>query len=211
MIDKFIENKVYEDLEKFKNDIKFYSELFKVDKKLITSILYVETIHYKLPNIKKTFHRYKTIVLKKIDSTENENSLIKKMLDKILNKINVSRGISNIKFNTAKEVYKHRLIEQKDVTRYCSNPKRAIKVTCAIIRLHIDQWKSEIDISDNIPILATLYNISNFRNKKPHKNPKSGGSELGVIVDGEYIEKMCFGDRVLKVYNSKSMKLFWEK
>ena len=64
------------------------------------------------------------------------------------------------------------------------------------------------NIRERVDILGTLYNISDFCNKKPHSNPQSGGSILPIIIDGQYIENKCFGDRVKLVYNSQSIEKF---
>jgi hypothetical protein len=72
-------------------------------------------------------------------------------------------------------------------------------------------WVEKVpNIRDQIDILATLYNISDFRNKIPHNNPRSGGSILPVIIDSRYIDGMCFGDRVKKVCLSEKMDSFFK-
>jgi hypothetical protein len=199
LIDDNFEKLIYLKLYKFKDCIEKQSLNFSVDKKLISSLLYVEHIQYDLSRIRKTYREIKDFVIK----LNNEN------INSIVDKFNLSQGFTHIKPDTARYVLRKKKISREDVLSYKDEPEISIKLTCSIIRLHIDQWKSEIDLTNDIPILATLYNISNFRNKLPHKNPRVGGSELGVIIDGEYIEKMCFGARVSKVYDSKSMNLFW--
>jgi hypothetical protein len=88
-----------------------------------------------------------------------------KILTSIVDKFNLSQGFTHIKPDTARYVLRKKKISREDVLSYKDEPEISIKLTCSIIRLHIDQWKSEIDLTNDIPILATLYNISNFRNK----------------------------------------------
>ena len=201
-----IEKKIYTELKKHKECIYENSLCFNLDRRFITSLLYVEHIQYDVSKIRNIIHKSKKVFLDLLYTIEHN-----KKVNNILDVLNFSEGFTHIKPNTAKFVYIKRKISKNDVLFYRKNPDISIKITCAIIREHIDMWKSEIDLSDNIPILATLYNISNFKNKKPHKNPRSGGSVMDNIVDGGYKEDMCFGDRVLMVYNSESMENFWKK
>lgn len=110
---------------------------------------------------------------------------------------NTSAGIAQVKLNTAhgiirKDLYNpdktnKKLLQKLDVKvrkelyDYVKKPKHSIYFAAAIIRSFIDDWKSEIELSDRLEILATLYHLPY---KKPHSNPKS--NERGNQIADEF-------------------------
>jgi hypothetical protein len=69
LIDDNFEKLIYLKLYKFKDCIEKQSLNFSVDKKLISSLLYVEHIQYDLSRIRKTYREIKDFVIK----LNNEN------------------------------------------------------------------------------------------------------------------------------------------
>lgn len=199
--DKELEKFVFKEILSQYHLIKKWSGFFNVDPLLIVSIIYIERIQYKLNTIRSLA---KNIILKFED-------LANKFLDnqEVSEFLNISKGFSHIKFNTAKYLArKYRdIFTSLELGTYPDHIDICIKFSCAIIREHILMWEPFVyDIRNKIDILATLYNISDFVNKKPHNNPQCGGSVLPCIIDGIYIEGLCFGDRVKKVYTSKMIQ-----
>lgn len=205
LLNNQIEDYIYIEIKKQFDNIKKYSNSFNVDLKLIVSLIFVERIQYKLDKVrdiaKKVIFKFEDII-----KTFYNN-------DDIIAFFNSSKGFCHIKFGTARYlVRKYRdsnILTDLELGTYHENIEISIKFSCAIINEHILMWINKVpDIRSKIDILATLYNVSDFENKIPHNNPQSGGSILPIIIDGLYIENMCFGDRVKAVYYSKKMNEF---
>lgn len=201
--DKEIEDFVYEEIRKQYHFIDRYSKEFEVDPRLIVGLIFVERIQYKLDIIRSLAHKIKfrfEDITKIFCNDKNVTEFF-----------NTSKGFSHIKFGTARYLVNRRVLTDLELGTYPDNIETCIKFCCAIVREHILMWQVCVpDIRDRIDILATLYNISDFENKPPHDNPKSGGSKLPVIIDGQYLEGLCFGDRVKKTCLSEKMDLFFK-
>jgi len=207
--DKSLEDFIYHQISKHKDCILNECDVFQVDVKLLTSILYVERIQYNLPTIRSKIHRLKLLTLDLVDRVTNPKYILPEQAVTLTDWINTSRGFSHIKFKTARYLYLKKVITSSELSKYKFNPEFAIRIACAILREHKKQWNEFINVLNEIKILSTLYNISNFKNRNPHPNPRVGGSKLPCIVDGKYIEDICFGERCEMVYKSKSMYNFW--
>jgi len=111
--------------------------------------------------------------------------------------VNTSAGVAQIKLNTAhnliiKELYnpdksnkkllsKLNMSTRRELYDYVKLPKHSIYFAAANIRYFIDSWKSEIDLSNRIEILATLYHLPY---RKPHNKPRE--NERGLQIAGEF-------------------------
>lgn len=208
LYDRELEDYVYEEIRKQYHFIDRYSKDFGVDPRLIVGLIFVERIQYKLDAVRFLAHRIK---FKFEDFTKifcnNED---------VSEFFNTSKGFSHIKFGTARYLvrkYRDRggILSDFELGTYPNNIEICIKFSCAIIKEHILMWVEKVpNIRDCIDILATLYNISDFENKIPHGSPLSGGSILPVIIDGQYIKGVCFGDRVKQTCLSEKMDLFFK-
>lgn len=211
--DTEIEGLVYTQLEGHKLALLYWSTNYGVDIKTLISILVVERQQYNLKNLRQTVKKAAGKLVDLIDRNHPGNKT-DGWVD-LETWVNNSRGFCRIKHNTAIKVmllqtWEKWPIVRADIENYRHRPNIAIKIACQILKVHQQQWKAAA--GDLEPaILATLYNISDFNNKKPHSSPQVGGSILPTIIDGEYLEGLNFGQRVEKVYNSKKLKEFLEK
>ena len=95
-----------------------------------------------------------------------------------------SVGLAQIKMDTARDIiakgyYKgvDPSIFDSDLYALLTNDKKSIHFAAACIKIHIDQWRSEIDLSDRPEILGTLYS---WGYKTPHGKP--GPSDRGKQI-----------------------------
>lgn len=204
-----IEEYCYNEIFEHYSDIIKYCNEFSLDYKLVISIIYTERCQYGCSFLRRALKGLAIELVsllspaelaKKIDVTKDELTLS--------NWVNHSRGFSHIKMTTLSTAY-HRvkqyyLLDNYKVCNYTETPSNGIYATCIILRALIDQWE-EYCIESNIPVLATLFNISNFTNKLPHPNPRVGGSVMPTIIDSELITDE-FGTRVTAVYHSKTLE-----
>jgi hypothetical protein len=207
-----LEGIIYYQLSKRIDSILFYTKVFKLDLKLVSSLLFVERIQYGLPGVYSALQKVKCSFIDMINMIKIPGDGEKK---EISDWLNFSRGFSHIKWHTARKAYKiigdDKIYSNEDFVSYACNDDKAIKILCLILKIHIQMWKEDfkdIDSEKGVPILATLYNVSDFENKKPHANPLPGGSVLDHIYDGNYISGFNFAERVNLTYHSENMKSF---
>lgn len=198
------ENAVYNDMKRYVKKIKELSNSLGVDPKTVASILYVEKVQYELNTLRKG----KEILINNL----GEWSLLQQ---NVIKWAKLSSGYAHIKTSTVIDT-KDRLdkipefknfITEEDVYDYPNNPISSIKIAIGMLKSLQDEWKNDpngIDISNRPEILSTLYNLG-YSKSQPKKNPKPGGTYLPVIVDGQLIEDMNFGNKVKLVYNSEIM------
>ena len=207
-----IESFVYSQLLELKADLKLWSTLYKIDPRTLSAILLVERQQYNLKDARSALKRAVGSICDFIDNHPRQSG--DKWVD-LPTWVNNSRGFARIKYETAKRVMMLQPttacpITPHDLVQYRTTPALAIKIAACILRIHLDQW-STLAGPLSLEVLATLYNISDFINKQPHSKPQPGGSILPAIIDGQYIEGLNFGERVLRVYNSEEMARFIKK
>lgn len=207
-----LEGIIYYQLSKKIDSILMYSAVFNLDYRLVASILFVERIQYDLPSVYSALQKVKCTFIDMVNLIKLPCIDEKK---EISDWLNFSRGFSHIKWHTARKAYKlidnSKIYSNEDFANFAINDDISIKIQCIILMLHIQMWKQDypnIDKVEGVPILATIFNISNFENKLPHANPRVGGSILDHICDGVYYKNLSFGERVNMTYQSLNMQSF---
>ena len=210
-----LEDLVYCQMRELLGPLSIWPRLHGVDTKLISSIIMIERQQYNLPQALRVFRRCFCTIQALIQKSKSKQQDGEKWQG-LKGWINNSRGFSRIKKETA---FRALILQPPDsphyispaaVEQYSHDPDLSIRLTCLIIATHQRQW---FNFAGELPpeILATLYNISDFTNKPPHPNPRSGGSVLPAVIDGYYLENLNFGERVKKVYESRKMSDFVSK
>lgn len=208
-----LESLVYYQMETLKDSFKKWPICFDLNPRLVASIVVVERLQYHTPEALAVIKRMSLYLLDIIDKWKNPVKTNEKWTN-LSDWINCSRSFCRIKWETAMTAWQMQgepfRVSESDLCKHTFDNDLAVKVACLILHVHMEQWKPFIDLKDRPEILATLYNISDFKNKKPHSNPQIGGSVGDVIADGELYQNLNFADRVMKVYNSSSMYKYVE-
>lgn len=205
---------VYAQLGPLRPALRYWTGAFNLDMCMVASILIVERQQYHLPDalraIRRAGHTFfdlcRMIRFPGHDTTKSPWTNLPDWL-------NCSRGFCRIKLDTAIEAWhRHRgrpdpLITEMDLCHHDVDASLSVAVSCMILDELARQWETEVpNIRHSVSILSTLYNVSNFHNKKPHSAPSVGGSILDVVVDGVPFGGEYFGERVVRVYNSTTMQ-----
>lgn len=193
-----IEKVVHHQLSDLGGSIREYSAQFGLDASAVAAILYTERVQYHLPTMAAAVHRAGHTLV----------DLFSRLSEKIVTGenwrgvnawLNCSRSFCRIKWETAKRAMqlqpKPWQVSELELCRHTHDDRLAVKVACLILATHVRQWAPFVDISRDTAILATLYNISDFQNKKPHGAPRVGGSVGCTIAGGELVSDVCFGER----------------
>lgn len=204
-----IEYKIYQDMIKYRSVALIEANNFKLNPKILFSILYVEKIQEDLDEYLTWMRNIKCNLV--------SNERAGQLFSVILGWIGCTMGYAHILPDTAREairILKNTkeyaiFVSYEDIKEYMNDVNVSIRLMAAILRAIIIYW-DKVNISNNPAILATLYNIIDFKKCMPipHNKPKSGGVCLSSIIDGEYIKSMSFGDRVQKVYTSNTLDMF---
>lgn len=193
----------FEILKKWMPYILDSSKEFSLDPKTVVSILYTERV-------------FRTIgdILAIMKSSKDE--LVKVVLKcpylgrKVVEKLDFSIGFTYIKMGTAKKAVEYAGGSWGTWDGYWLSEKSSIRMMSLYLRCLTDFWSTHCDVSRRPEILGTLFNITvPWVKPKPRANPESGGSVVATVIDGEYIEGLNFGNRVLKSYYSNKMEEFF--
>lgn len=169
-----------------------YEKMYGLPKGILFGILFVEHQQYSLHNISCVLKTIKN-KLCKIDSFNKVAGQYMKF----------SVGFCHIKQHTARQALKYVTFNEEHINIMNTNTIASIDVMSNILVAFINQWCFKYPyIAEDIGVLSTLYNISEF-NKQPHANPKPGGSELPLYLDGIYYESLPFATRVQLVITSQ--------
>lgn len=215
-----LEGLVYHQLGALRGPLLQWAEAFDLDARMVAAILVVERQQYHLPQALRAICRAGNTLLdlvgvwgkpaaEYVDSTRGWAGLE--------SWLRCSRGFCRIKWETAEAAWaRHKarggvLVDERIICHHTLDAGMSIAVSCMILDELARQWEPTVSkIRYLVPIMATLYNVSNFANKPPHSLPRVGGSMLGVVADGVYISESSFGDRVETVYYSRAMSAFME-
>lgn len=185
-----------------------------VDPKLVASITFVERFQYHGKEVSQAINRNLYTVF---DLLQMKGPVVfgRKVWTNIEDWVNCSRGYCRIKWQTAMRAWELRGkslgVTDMDICEHTHNNRLSVKISSMILNAYIWQWSPFVDISKDVEILATLYNVSDFTNKPAHPHPRPGGSVGSIIVDGVLLENLNFAERVKRVYNSREMHSFMYK
>ncbi len=186
---------------------------FGVPLQAMASILVVERIQYNLPDAMAALQRTGQTVL---DLLALAGAPIDTGLEwrGLSAWVNCSRSWCRIQWETAFRAWELSGRESSGITeeQLCAHTHsvaQAMRVAALILRTHAAQWRPMYPrVLDSPGVLGTLYNVSDFRNKAPHPNPRVGGSVLDTVVDGELLPGLPFGARVQLAHDSRRMREF---
>ena len=218
--DSSLEAFVYEQLDTHRESVFHWAEVFNLDPLLVASILIVERQQYHLPDARRAVHRAGHACLDLVQMVGKllPSDTTRRAWEGLILWVNCSRGFCRINFDTAAEAWaRHRsrvnppILSEMDICRHDQYPDLSVAVSCRSEEL-ARQWEPFVPTVRYLPrIMATLYNVSNFENKRPHPFPAVGGSVMDVIVDGRHVEGEVFGNRVFLVVQSDNMKQWGAK
>lgn len=209
-----IEALTYHQLRQLWPIIQNYAGRFRLDPYLVASILVVERQQYHLPTMVRAVRR---LIHRGLDLVE----LIRQPVhvsDRwwgVVSWVNCSRSFCRIRWETAEAAWRRHcrrmdraaIFTELELCQHTADHRLAVGVSCMILDELARQWEPEVPrIREDVAIMATLYNISDFQNKQPHKSPQIGGSILDMVSDSHYYENTPFGERVKIVFNSNNMR-----
>jgi len=226
-----VQNMVVGDINRYEDAIKYISDRYEVDPKVMASIIYVERVQYEFDTMRKLKADLAKIdVIKwfmtevdlsvgfthlKYSARSNSKDLASGHPIEVTSTSNalypdttrtITAGMernSDLVYNVAADEF----FESTGWERWEKQDQQnivSIGETAVILKV-LENIYSHVghDISDSPNLLGTVYNIG-IRNvfPDPNRQPRAGGTTFPYVLNGKHIKGDSFGKKVQDVYDS---------